>query len=77
MALGLLFSCPGSSRGFSGVGGFNQGKAVMALGPCLVAFLAMAGVNTVQNFRGRINSTVTDNTPAVLPGVPSPQAALR
>jgi len=39
-----------------------QGEAVMALGPCPVAFLAMAGVNTVQNFRGRINSTVTDNT---------------
>jgi len=34
----------------------------MALGLCLVAFLAMAGVNTVLNFRGRINSTVTDNT---------------
>ena len=49
----------------------------MALGLCLVAFLAMAGVNTAQNFCGRINSTVTDNTLPFCPASLSPQAALR
>src|SRR5262245_34621793 len=40
---------------------------MMALG--LVALLATASVSAAQEFRGRINGTVTDNTGAVLPGV--------
>src|SRR5688572_2505899 len=37
---------------------------------CLcVALLAMAAPTLAQDFRGRINGTVTDNTGAVLPGV--------
>ena len=40
-----------------------------ALGLCLVALLATASVSAAQDFRGRINGTVTDNTGAVLPGV--------
>ena len=31
--------------------------------------LAMAGIASAQEFRGRINGTVSDNTGAVLPGV--------
>ena len=34
-----------------------------------MALLATAGVSAAQDFRGRINGTVTDNTGAVLPGV--------
>jgi hypothetical protein len=40
---------------------------MMALG--LVALLATASVSAAQEFRGRINGTVTDNSGAVLPGV--------
>src|SRR5574341_186199 len=37
---------------------------------CLcVALLSFAGPADAQDFRGRINGTVTDNTGAVLPGV--------
>ena len=37
---------------------------------CLcVTLLAMAAPTLAQEFRGRINGTVTDNTGAVLPGV--------
>src|SRR5918995_189725 len=37
---------------------------------CLcVTLLAMAAPTLAQDFRGRINGTVTDNTGAVLPGV--------
>ena len=42
-------------------------KSTLAL--CLIAIVAMAGVSAAQDFRGRINGTVTDNTGAVLPGV--------
>ena len=31
--------------------------------------LALASIASAQEFRGRINGTVTDNTGAVLPGV--------
>ena len=44
-------------------------RRIAALGLCLVALLATAGVTAAQDFRGRINGTVTDNTGAVLPGV--------
>src|SRR5215210_7291836 len=44
-------------------------RRMMALGLCLVALLATAGVSAAQDFRGRLNGTVTDNTGAVLPGV--------
>jgi hypothetical protein len=40
-----------------------------SLSLCLIAILATAGVSAAQDFRGRINGTVTDNTGAVLPGV--------
>ena len=40
-----------------------------SLGLCLIAILATVGVSAAQDFRGRINGTVTDNTGAVLPGV--------
>ncbi len=40
-----------------------------SLGLCLVVLLATASVSAAQDFRGRINGTVTDNTGAVLPGV--------
>jgi hypothetical protein len=36
---------------------------------CLVAVLFAAVPANAQDFRGRINGTVTDNTGAVLPGV--------
>jgi hypothetical protein len=36
---------------------------------CLGALYAMTAVLAAQDFRGRINGTVTDNTGAVLPGV--------
>lgn len=36
---------------------------------CLLAVLALATSAGAQDFRGRINGTVTDNTGAVLPGV--------
>ena len=41
----------------------------LAAGLCLAAILALASPSTAQDFRGRINGTVTDNTGAVLPGV--------
>jgi hypothetical protein len=44
-------------------------RKLWSLGLCLFAVLATAGVSTAQDFRGRINGTVTDNTGAVLPGV--------
>ena len=44
-------------------------RRIAALGLCLMALLATAGVSAAQDFRGRINGTVTDNTGAVLPGV--------
>ena len=44
-------------------------RRIAALGLCLVALLATAGVSAAQDFRGRINGTVSDNTGAVLPGV--------
>jgi hypothetical protein len=44
-------------------------RKLWSLGLCLAALLATAGVSTAQDFRGRINGTVTDNTGAVLPGV--------
>ena len=36
---------------------------------CLLAVFALATSAGAQDFRGRINGTVTDNTGAVLPGV--------
>jgi len=36
---------------------------------CLLAVIAFARPTAAQDFRGRINGTVTDNTGAVLPGV--------
>src|SRR4029450_2922978 len=42
---------------------------MMALGLCLVGLLATASVSAAQDFRGRINGTVSDNSGAVLPGV--------
>ena len=36
---------------------------------CLCAALLAAAPTSAQDFRGRINGTVTDNTGAVLPGV--------
>ena len=44
-------------------------RKLWSLGLCLVAVLATASVSAAQDFRGRINGTVTDNTGAVLPGV--------
>src|SRR5687768_6541841 len=44
-------------------------RKLWSLGVCLVALLATAGTGAAQDFRGRINGTVTDNTGAVLPGV--------
>src|SRR5262245_20329090 len=44
-------------------------RSMMALGLCLVGLLGEANVSTAQDFRGRINGTVTDNSGAVLPGV--------
>ncbi len=44
-------------------------RKMLALGLCLLALVAAAGVSEAQDFRGRINGTVTDNTGAVLPGV--------
>jgi hypothetical protein len=44
-------------------------RKLWSLGLCLVAVLATAGVSAAQDFRGRINGTVTDDTGAVLPGV--------
>ena len=40
-----------------------------ALSLALGLALAVAGAASAQDFRGRINGTVTDNTGAVLPGV--------
>jgi hypothetical protein len=42
---------------------------MMTLGLCLAVVFATASVTAAQDFRGRINGTVTDNTGAVLPGV--------
>src|SRR5574339_1257404 len=36
---------------------------------CVTLLAAMAAPSSAQDFRGRINGTVTDNTGAVLPGV--------
>ena len=36
---------------------------------CVTLLAAMAAPTLAQDFRGRINGTVTDNTGAVLPGV--------
>jgi hypothetical protein len=44
-------------------------RKMMALSLCFVAVIATAGVSAAQDFRGRINGTVSDNTGAVLPGV--------
>ena len=44
-------------------------RRMMTLGLCLVALVATASSSAAQDFRGRINGTVTDNTGAVLPGV--------
>jgi hypothetical protein len=44
-------------------------RRMMTLGLCLAVVFAAASVSTAQDFRGRINGTVTDNTGAVLPGV--------
>jgi hypothetical protein len=44
-------------------------RKLWSLGLCLVAVFATASVSAAQDFRGRINGTVTDNTGAVLPGV--------
>ena len=44
-------------------------RKMLALGLCVVAVVTTAGVSAAQDFRGRINGTVTDNTGAVLPGV--------
>ena len=41
----------------------------MALALCVAALVSGAGVSAAQDFRGRINGTVTDNSGAVLPGV--------
>src|SRR5215208_2809056 len=40
-----------------------------ALGLCLLALIGTPGVTAAQDFRGRINGTVSDNSGAVLPGV--------
>jgi hypothetical protein len=42
---------------------------MLTLGLCLVALFATVSVTAAQDFRGRINGSVTDNTGAVLPGV--------
>jgi hypothetical protein len=44
-------------------------RKLWAIGLCLVAVLATATATDAQEFRGRMNGTVTDNTGAVLPGV--------
>ncbi len=44
-------------------------RKMLALGLCVVAVVTTAGVSAAQDFRGRINGTVSDNTGAVLPGV--------
>ena len=44
-------------------------RKLWALGLCLAVIVAMASPSSAQDFRGRINGTVTDNTGAVLPGV--------
>ena len=36
---------------------------------CVTLLVAIAAPTVAQDFRGRINGTVTDNTGAVLPGV--------
>jgi hypothetical protein len=46
-----------------------QLKKVVASCAVLVALMASVTVAAAQEFRGRINGTVTDNTGAVLPGV--------
>ncbi len=42
---------------------------LLTLVVCVAAVLATAEVSAAQDFRGRINGTVTDNSGAVLPGV--------
>ena len=44
-------------------------RKMLALGLCFVAVVVTAHVSAAQDFRGRINGTVSDNTGAVLPGV--------
>ncbi len=44
-------------------------RKLWVLGLGLAAIVATTGVGSAQDFRGRINGTVTDNTGAVLPGV--------
>ena len=44
-------------------------KKVIAWCVVLVAMLAAGSPAMAQDFRGRINGTLTDNTGAVLPGV--------
>ena len=44
-------------------------RKMLALSLCVVAVVTTAGVSAAQDFRGRINGTVSDNTGAVLPGV--------
>ena len=44
-------------------------RKMLALSVCVVAVVTTAGVSAAQDFRGRINGTVSDNTGAVLPGV--------
>jgi hypothetical protein len=44
-------------------------RSKTALSLCLALLVAIAAPATAQEFRGRINGTVSDNTGAVLPGV--------
>jgi hypothetical protein len=44
-------------------------RTCWSLGLCLVALLATVGASEAQDFRGRLNGIVTDDTGAVLPGV--------
>ncbi len=67
---GLLPGCRASSAHFSRLGGFNEVEQDVDAG-------AVPGgggrhrraSSAAQDFRGRINGTVTDNTGAILPGV--------
>src|SRR5262245_44063822 len=44
-------------------------RKMLALGLCFVALVATARDSAAQDFRGRLNGTVTDNSGGVLPGV--------
>ncbi len=50
-------------------GGFNEVEEHVGAGLCVRRTAGQRTVSAAQDFRGRINGTVTDNTGAVLPGV--------